>query len=729
MDFELDLNKKQYEAVTTDSPFVRVIAGAGSGKTRVLTYRIAYLLKEKGIAPWNILAITFTNKVAAEMKERVEKLVPNLAKSLQIRTYHSFAAYFLRQECDILGFPKTFTILDEEDQKNMIKEIASDRGFKKGDAIVKSAIMYISKCKGKGQYPKDITYRHDEFENHKICLEMYEEYEAKKDKQFCFDFDDLLLQTNLILKSFPDIRSKWQRKITHLLVDEFQDSNDIEYELLKLLMTNDSELYVVGDPDQTIYTWRGANQKIMLEMEKMFPSLLTIPLERNYRSTQVILDAANKLISVNKLRIPKNLYTEQKGGEPIVLNGSYSFKEEANFVVKEIKRLNNLGYSYKDMAILYRSNFISSDFETALTQGGIHYRVYGGLKFFQRKEIKDVIAYFTLLINPKSDVCFERIVNVPRRGIGDTSLQTLKDEASNKNLSLYETIKNVDVKTTLINKKTYLSLQAMILRLELAKSEIDKKEEAFSKILDDLIQDLGYYEYIKNLDIEEADDRLDNIKKLFEDLRYYIGQNPESSLEEYLQNIALLSAQDDIENSNSVTLMTVHTAKGLEYPVVFVVRFNNQIFPNARAEAEAGFIGLEEERRLAYVAFTRAKERLIVSYANGYSFVAGSDLTESRFIKEAGLIKTPIFTQKTYVEEKKKPSYLSGFAEKFMDTPSSIPSQNSDGILWNVGDIAIHTKFGEGKVIEVTGDGLIKVDFKEHGIKLLIGSHPFLKRG
>ncbi|MFA7170304.1 MAG: UvrD-helicase domain-containing protein, partial [Candidatus Paceibacterota bacterium] len=398
MNIQSELNEMQLKAVETNSQYVRIIAGAGSGKTRVLTYRIAFLISECNVVPWSILAITFTNKVANEMRQRVIKMLPEINNDLTIKTFHSFAAQFLRREIGILGFPSTFSILDEEDQTKLIKDIVANMGFKRGDKIVGRAMGYISKNKIKEKYPDDIKIDKPTFEDEKTCLEIYSIYEDEKNKSFSLDFDDLLLRTNFILDKYPEIRQKWQRRFNHILIDEFQDTNDVEYRMIKLLQNSNTSLYVVGDPDQTIYTWRGANQNIILDLIKEFSNVETIVLERNYRSTQKILDSANKLISNNKLRVPKNLYTRLDKGEPVVVFSGPSSKGEADYVAREIQKLVKGDHRrYSDIVVLYRSNYVTMEFEAAFVNRGIPYKIYGGQKFYQRREIKDVLAYFRLI--------------------------------------------------------------------------------------------------------------------------------------------------------------------------------------------------------------------------------------------------------------------------------------------------------------------------------------------
>lgn len=735
INFKDDLNEKQYEAVTTEFQNVRVVAGAGSGKTRVLTYRIAYLLSEMNVDPWKILAITFTNKVANEMKARVTKMLPEFEKNLTIRTFHSFAANFLRHEISTIGYPASFTILDEEDQTKLVKDIAAEMGFKKSDKIVQKTISYIAACKLKEKYPDEISIDHENFEDEKTCLEIYHRYEETKSKNYALDFDDLLLKTNYILENYVDIRMKWQQRIDHILVDEFQDTNDTEYRMIKFLSKPFTSLYVVGDPDQTIYTWRGANQKIIMELEKQFADVQTIILDRNYRSTQIILDSANKLIAHNKMRIHKDLYTKNTSGSPIVVKSCPSGRDEADYVAREIIKLKQQqGLSYKDIVVLYRSSYVTLDFESAFTMRGIPHKIYGGQKFYQRKEIKDVLAYFHLIVNPKDNISMERIINVPRRGIGEQTLLAIRSESAAKSLSILEYIRDVDPENTELGPKILNSLKTMVFTIDKAREEIAKNEETFSKILEDMLSSLGYNDYL--IQDDDGEERLEHVKALFEDLRHYLKNNPESTFDEYLQNIALLSAQDEIIDGDYVTLMTVHVAKGLEFPCVFVVRFNNGVFPHIRTQTESGYKGLEEERRLAYVAMTRAKERLYLTLAGDYSYVLNGNLTPSPFLKESGneVLDSTRHEYNPYRTQTRQTSF------HFDDGPnhgfeSDVPrKQNFDsptnGIKeWKIGEIVLHDTLGRGVVIGLEGDGIIKVKFEQCGIKLILGNHPKVKKG
>ena len=732
-EFVKSLNERQLEAVESDAQHLRVVAGAGSGKTRVLTYRISYLISQAGVAPWKILAITFTNKVANEMKNRVVKIVPEASKDLTIKTFHSFAAYFLRQEIDALGYPSNFTILDEEDQTKLIKDIASQMGYKKNDPIIKKTVIYIGSKKLKEKYPEDIKIQHESFEDEKVCLEIYEEYENIKKRQSALDFDDLLLKTNEILSRFPLVQAKWRNRIDHILIDEFQDTNDTEYKMIRYLLKPSASLYVVGDPDQTIYTWRGANQGIILNLDKDFPDLQTIILNQNYRSTQNILDSANKLISKNKYRVPKDLYTNNIKGHEIVTRGLDSSFGEASYVAREIISLRDVQhYQYRDIVILYRSNYLTLDFEKALMAKKIPYVIYGGLKFYQRMEIKDVLAYFRLINNIKDDISFERIINIPKRGIGEASINLIKSNALEHDLSLYEYIVTDDAEQEL-PPRVVKALRSMITRINTTRDELKDDDEIFAKTLEDLITDIGYYEYLKEQ--EDDEDRIDNVKSLFDDLRHFLSANTEATFEEYLQNVALVSAQDDMTEGDHVTLMTIHTAKGLEFPVVFVVKLNQGIFPSNRALTEGGYMAEEEERRLAYVAFTRAKERLYLTYSGGFNYVVGADLIESQFIKESGNSNPTRPTSVGGYRYQSRKSYDfddvrdddDDIFDDIKPKPKEEPKSNS--IVWQVGDIVIHQKFGRGVVQSLEGDNIIVVYFKEHGLKTLLGTHFMISKG
>ena len=742
MDYKNELNKNQYEAVSSNEQYLRIIAGAGSGKTRVLTYRIAYLIDVFKVRPYEIVAITFTNKVAKEMRERTASLLPdfNLA-GLSISTFHSFCARFLRVEAENLGIPRNYTIYDDDDTSRLIKMIGVDKGYKKTDEIVTQAMNYIGSKKMQGLLPSEVKLKLNGNPREKTLLEFFKEYEYRKNEAGALDFDDLLIYTIKILREFPEVRARYTGKIKHILVDEFQDTNDVQFELLKLLTDKETCVYVVGDPDQTIYTWRGANQKIILEIDKFFSPMKTIILNENYRSTTKILDASNKLIAFNKERVKKDLFTNNKDGEDITLKSLDSSIAEANFIANTILELKekNKDFKYKDVAVLYRSSYLSLKIENAFTTRGIPYQVYGGLKFYSRKEIKDALAYFHILFNDKDDVSFLRIINFPRRGFGDKSIDKLRSEASSLNKGMLEYLRMIKHLRTELKPSLINAMEDLIEKLDETKKKLNLNLEAYSEVLDQFLKNIGFYKAIQ--DTEEDDDKLENVHALIDDIRNYLKEHPESNFEEYLQNITLMTSQDEIKGDDNVSLMTVHTAKGLEFNYVFVIGLNDGVFPNQRAINERDKDGLEEERRLAYVAFTRAKKKLYVTLNRDYSYVNSSTNVPSRFIKEAGL-QIPSFSymgvnldssqnnssNNLYFYDSKKNNEGTGIFKKATRPMKGFTELNlGNGLNWKVGDTCKHSIFGVGKVTKVDGD-IINVVFDDFGLKVLLGTHKALSK-
>lgn len=756
MDYASLLNEKQLAAVKTPSQYVRIIAGAGSGKTRVLTYRISYLISEKHVDPSRILAIAFTNKVATEMHDRALKLAQDVlgyAPNLHISTFHSFCARFLRTECKAINYPSGFTIYDEDDQQKLIKNIAVDLGYKKGDEIVKNATKYIQDKKTKGLYPEDIKIKFEAFKDEKECLKFYMLYEAKKSASYALDFDDLLLKTIEILSQNEIIRDKWASRFDHILVDEFQDTNDVQYKLMKLLLRNDTAIYVVGDPDQTIYTWRGANQNIILNFEKEYPNVETIILNENYRSTKTILDAANKLISNNKKRVPKDLYTNHAEGEKIETNMLPKAEDEAHWVGGKIASLAAQDKvdgepNYRNIAVLYRSSYMTRPFESELKDRGIPYRIFGGLRFYERMEVKDLLAYFNLMMNPLDNVAFERIANKPKRSVGDTSIERIRNEAAAHNLSEYDYLKSIEqyANESEVPTRVLTTLSALIVKMEETKNKLKDNLEVYSSVLKDFTTDIGYFDYLKD-DENPDEDRIGNVNALFDDISHFINTHPESTFQEYLQNVTLLTSQDDMNAGNYVSLMTIHVAKGLEFDYVFVISMNEGAFPSMRAEMESGRDATEEERRLAYVAMTRAKKQLFCSCNTAYSYVTDSHAIPSRFFKEAGLTlpKSYAFTpveggsswnnpsswNNTYNQSKGTGDYFAD-NDAIHEAPKAEPVEEkpaTNGITdWKVGDKAHHEKFGDGVVVEIIDKNIIIVNFDTAGKKTLLASHPMLSR-
>ncbi|MDY0100369.1 MAG: UvrD-helicase domain-containing protein [Bacilli bacterium] len=721
------LNKNQLLAVTTKAQYVRVVAGAGSGKTRVLTYRLAYLINELGVYPENILAFAFTNKAANEMKERAQVLLPKEKHYLRLSTFHSFCARFLRSEIGVLNYPTSFTIFDEEDQKVLIKNIAVELGYRKRDEIVTFAYSFINFYKTEGIYPEDVILEKDAPKDRIESLKFFHLYEQRKGEQKALDFDDLLLKTNYILESYPRIRTKWQNRFKHILVDEFQDTNDVQYRFLKLLMNPETSLYVVGDPDQTIYTWRGANPDIILKFDNEFLNSETIILNRNYRSTEIILTAANTLINHNRDRVHKDLYTENNLGEQIIYKQFNNRRNEAKWLVEEINKLekNKIDFKYSDIVVLYRSSYITLDFEKELQRKKLPFKIFGGVKFFQRREIKDLIAYFRLLYNSYDDIAFERVINIPRRNVGEVALSNLKEEAYARELSIYNYLKLMQVKETKLKPKVAFKLKELIKLLEDTKAELNKSPKQFFDILNRFVVSLGYYEYL-SLD-EDKDDRIDNVKTLFEDLADFELRNPDSPFEEYLEYASLASFQDDVSDGNYISLMTIHVAKGLEFKYVFVVGLNESIFPHHRALEENGYKALEEERRLCYVAFTRAKEKLYLSCNRGFSFIADGFLIPSRFFKEAGFKLEGYRPSTNFYLGDENDGYFEDYVIKDYAEQVNIKKEN-DVEEWFKGDLVYHETFGNGVVTEVIDKDIIQIEFVDHGVKSMLGKHFMLSK-
>lgn len=758
MNYAFLLNDKQYQAVTTDSQYVRIIAGAGSGKTRVLTYRIAYLITNKNVDPSRILAISFTNKVAREMNERATKLIEENVGGfpiLHISTFHALCSRFLRIEHAAINYPQSYTIYDEDDQSKLIRNCAAELGYKKGDDMVKVATRYIRNKKGKGIYPEDIRITPTSFREEQECLKIYMSYEKRKEDAYALDFDDLLCKTIEILENNENIRDKWSHRFDHILVDEFQDTNDVQYKLLKLLTTSKTNVYVVGDPDQTIYTWRGANQQIILDFDHYFPHSDTIILNENYRSTKKILAAANKLIMHNKNRVPKDLFTNGNEGDEVTTFMAPSSADEADWVAKKIVGIANEHKKengepvYDNIAILYRSSYMTRPFEAALKDRGIPYKIFGGVRFYERMEVKDLLAYFNLLLNPLDDIAFERIVNVPKRKIGDASIERIRREAKNAGLSEYNYMKNLDPNNmeTEIPSRVVNILRVLIAQMEGTKAKLTDNLEAYSAVLKDFVTEIGYYDYLKENE-EPDEDRIGNVNALFDDINHFISNHSDSTFAEYLQNVSLLTSQDDINGGNFVSLMTIHVAKGLEFDNVFVICMNEGSFPSQRSLEETGRDAEEEERRLAYVAMTRAKKRLFCSCNSGYSYVTDSSARPSCYFQEAGLKlnKTGAFFSESSLggwKKKRSSGWDDGFfsdesnddffdempKKKTTPKPKPVAKPSTNGIHnWKVGDVAHHEKFGDGVVVSIVDANIIVIDFGAQGKKTLLGSHPMLSR-
>ena len=722
MDYIKSLNSGQKQAVTSMSRFIRVNAGAGSGKTRVLACRIAYLIDNYGVSENSILAITFTNKVAREMKERVNLMLGVESSCVLISTYHSFCARVLREDIVSLneGYDRYFTIIDDEEQVSVCKDLLKKEKVDKEDLNYKELVNYISYYKCLGTKPSEVDTFNTDQKQKKHFYELYEEY--LKEHSY-LDFDDLLLKTVSLFEKSERIRNKWASRFQYILVDEFQDTNDIQYRLLKYMVNDDTSLFVVGDPDQTIYTWRGANIKLIMNFNLDFKGVEDIKLEKNYRSTQKILDAANALIKENHNRLEKDLYSDNMEGMKPKFFDAENSEKEAEFVVNKIYDLRGQGYDYKDIALLYRSSYYTRNFEQALMKRKIPYRIFGGLRFYQRKEIKDALAYLRIVVNENDDQALLRIINEPKRGIGDKTISNLKEDSERYGNSIYRVVKeNKDAfkKKDLVNE--------MCNAIELAKFQFKENVRPFSDIMNDLLKQVGYIDMLSE-DEEENENRLQNIDELASVLMDIQKETPEKGIEEILQDIALYSAQDDIMEGNYVSLMTVHTAKGLEFPVVFVVGLGEGVFPNQRAVFEKTD-GLEEERRLCYVAVTRAKKECYLTSNTGYSFVLNGSTQVSRFVNE---MRNNI----DYLNKSKRPSYLNDLNKNTSYSTQKINKPTVGRVFgeevvnkneYRNGTLVEHTAFGEGVVISVEGSNL-RIAFKnaQYGVKLISSTFKGLK--
>lgn len=736
MDYRTLLNDEQYAGVTCKSQYTRVVAGAGSGKTRVLTYRISYLLEEMGVSPYSIIALTFTNKAAREIKERVVSICGDVS-GLFLGTIHSWCARFLRFEAEYIGYPKNFTILDEEDQLGIMKHIFSDlHHLPKSDPNIKKCLEWIGGKKMRGYEYEDIANENYPDPTLRDFLVYYKEYTEILYARHSLDFDDLLLKTIDILEDTKNgVRERYIRGISHILIDEFQDINDVQFKLISLLMNKDTSLYVVGDPDQTIYTWRGANHRLIMDLEENVNYIYkgakvnTIILDRNYRSTKSILNSSNKLISCNKERVKKELYSLAEDGDPIKVFDARTQREESTHVVTSIIELHKQKkVSYKDIAVLYRANYLTRDLETVLGMYRIPYKIFGGMKFYQRREIKDIISYFRLIVNPADDTSFLRIINVPKKSIGPSTEQKIIDEAKSLGQTLFLYIKE-NINSCPLTLKQRVGWINIIEQMKIVENEINMNNRELSKVLENFVTNIGYFAYLKEED-DNADERIENVKELISYVDGFLKENPDMRFEDFVNNAMLQSAQDDVSSGDYVSLMTVHTAKGLEFDHVIVYGFCDGIFPSERAISESR-TGLEEERRLAYVAMTRAKKDLMITSNQDYSYVRQCALRPSRFIKEAGLEKKKTTFMNSSTNSTTNSLYKpAGFVKKDISAKQVALSSQTNGITeWNVGDIVIHTSYGRGVVLEVI-DKLIIVQFDGvAGKKTLLGNHIAIKKG
>ena len=704
------LNDKQKEAVIDDSKHLRIIAGAGSGKTRVLTMRIAYLIEQKHINPKNVLAITFTNKAANEMKNRISEMLGEAGDGAFISTIHSLCVRILKEEIGVFGYPRNFTIVDGDDQKTILKEAYKEFNIDKKDLSYGSALDYIANCKY-----EELSYEKamDQAYGEKKLVDkanVYKYYDERLKSLYALDFDDLILFTVRLFKLHKDVLKKWSSKFIYIHVDEFQDIDKTQYELIKLLSSTHDNVYVVGDPDQTIYTWRGADVNIIVNFDKDFKNTKTIILNQNYRSTNNILEGANSLIKYNKSRVPKDLFSENGDGDKIVHKTLPDETSEAYYVVSCIQSLLKQGYEYNDIAILYRSNYLSREVEKVFIENRIPYVIYGGIRFYERMEVKDILSYLRLIVTG-DDLAFQRVINQPKRGIGQKSIDTIFSLAKDNNISMYEVVKQG------LFAKNQSVLESFVDMVERWKSSLDGKP--LEEVLTDVFEQSGYRSMLEK---ENETERIENVKSLIDDIKDYQETYPGSTLADYLSMISLYTDKANTDGSASASLMTIHASKGLEFKVVFVVGLSEGIFPSERTMLEQK--GVEEERRLAYVAYTRAKEKLTLTDTSSFSYVVNSAKTTSRFVNEV---------DEKYIEHLDKPvlKQQSVFDVPFTTKISSIePKKEAPRrpSRYRKSDVVIHKIFGEGVVVKCDGDFVTVAFSYPHGTKTIKADHPSIRK-
>ncbi|MGT2798099.1 DNA helicase PcrA [Streptococcus intermedius] len=746
------MNDRQAEAVqTTDGPLL-IMAGAGSGKTRVLTHRIAYLIDEKLVNPWNILAITFTNKAAREMKERAFSLNPATEDCL-IATFHSMCVRILRREADHIGYNRNFTIVDPGEQRTLMKRILKNLNLDPKKWNERAILGTISNAKN--DLIDEVAYENMAGDMYtEIVAKCYTAYQKELRQSEAMDFDDLIMLTLRLFDQNPDVLTYYQQRYQYIHVDEYQDTNHAQYQLVKLLASRFKNICVVGDADQSIYGWRGADMQNILDFEKDYPEAKVVLLEENYRSTKTILQAANEVIRNNRNRRPKNLWTQNEDGEEIVYYRANDEQDEALFVARTIEQLTREGYSHKDFAVLYRTNAQSRTVEEALLKANIPYTMVGGTKFYSRKEIRDVISYLNLIANPSDNISYERVVNEPKRGVGPGTVEKIRNFAASQNVSLLEA--SSQIMLSLVKGKAAQSVfdfANLILNL---RERLD--ELTVTELVEIVLEKTGYTEQLVAQGTLESQARIENIEEFLSVTKNF-DEHSENDTEEtgldklsrFLNDLALVADTNDAgtQESSEVTLMTLHAAKGLEFPVVFIIGMEENVFPLSRATEEED--ELEEERRLAYVGITRAEKVLFLTNANSRLLYGKTNYNRpTRFLNEIssdllnyqGLArpantsfkasyvngKTVQFGQGTSLaqalQERKRQVGPSSISSSQLPFGKNIEATQPD-LNWAIGDIAHHKKWGDGTVLEVSGSGSsleLKINFPEVGLKKLLAS-------
>lgn len=722
------LNREQQQAVQhTEGPLL-ILAGAGSGKTKVLTVRIAYLLAQ-GVNPYEILAITFTNKAAKEMKSRVEGLVGDVANRIWLSTFHSFCAKFLRFELDnFLGYNSNFTIYDTSDSQVVIKAALKALNLDDKYYPVGAMISAISDAKNKLMFASDYRKQARDFYQQKVA-DVYEYYERELRKNNALDFDDLLLVAVKLLQSNAAVLDKYSKRFKYVMIDEYQDTNHAQYLLAYLISSHWKNIAVVGDADQSIYAWRGADIQNILDFEKDYPNCTSIKLEQNYRSTKIILDAANAVIDNNEGRPEKNLWTDKVEGAKIQHFTAQSEHEEAAFIGDTIVKKHDIhGIPYGDMAILYRTNAQSRVLEEALIKRALPYTMVGGTKFYDRKEIKDVLAYLRVLYNPFDDLSLLRIINVPKRSIGATTVSKLQDYARENGTSLFMTLTQLHLVDT-IKGKTKEKLEEFGILIFTLVAEMDDK--SVLDILEAILDRTGYLAQLEESTDPQDQARAENIGELLSVAKDFQDTNPTGTVEDFLEQVALVNDVDSFEQEESkVTLMTLHAAKGLEFPIVFLGGLEEGLFPHSRTLMNPEEI--EEERRLAYVGITRAEKELYISNATTRTvFGRTSSYLPSRFIDEIPAELVDSLRAKRRIPDDIKPTVPRHMS--VASRPVTKPIIRNEVIAdWKVGDTAIHSKWGNGKVVNVSGEGAgmkLTIEFPTQGVRVVMAKFAPVKKG
>ncbi len=738
------MNDKQSEAVqTTEGPLL-IMAGAGSGKTRVLTHRIAHLVQDKNVYPWRILAITFTNKAAREMRERIAQLVdPEIAREIWVSTFHAMAVRILRRDGERIGLARNFTIIDTSAQRTLMKRVINDLNLDTNQYDPRTILGTVSNAKNDmltaKAYAKQAGNVYEE-----TVAEVYAAYQAELRRAQSVDFDDLIMSTIDLFKQAPDVLERYQNQFEYLHVDEYQDTNDAQYTIVNLLAKRSRNLAVVGDADQSIYGWRGANMNNILNFEKDYPDAHTVLLEQNYRSTQNILDAANAVINNNNERIDKSLWTENGKGDKITYYRAQTERDEANFVLANIqKSRQEKNAAYSDFAVLYRTNAQSRGIEEALVKANMPYTMVGGHKFYERKEILDIMSYMNLMTNPADNAAFERVVNEPKRGIGATSINRLRDFANRMNLSYMGAIENIELAPEITAKAASKLIQFAEMMHNL------RQQTEFltvTELAELAMTKSGYRQKLAEKNDPESQGRLENLEEFLSVTKEfdskYNPDDPESvdSMTDFLSSTALMSDLDDFEEGDgAVTLMTLHAAKGLEFPVVFLVGMEEGIFPLSRAMMDDD--QLEEERRLAYVGITRAMKKLYLTNTFSRLLYGRTQANEpSRFIDEIsselldtqyGGISSSSNDRAFPFDKKMQRATATTYKAASPVTKITAGTTGADSMVWQPGDKVSHKKWGIGTIVSVSGsaqDQELKVAFPSEGVKQLLAAFAPIKR-